>query len=185
MRRTYKPLFWRATRPVNTVDCMNDWKYFLKYNINISIIIHFKQYLPSIIQSVEFTGRVARQNNGLYVLRMIVKLAYCKLYYLYKGLRDQLTHVVYVLKFVTLVYFKFLSYVTGGAPKVFVKSFGIQRILMVGRMVQPTLLNMRVKSVQKLPANSRHLTPVELQTDGQEFDATSVLIESPTVGHLI
>ena len=76
MRRTCKPLFWRATRPVNTADCMNEWKYFLKFNINISIIIRFKQYLPSIIQSVEFAERAARQNNGLYVLRMIVKLAY-------------------------------------------------------------------------------------------------------------
>ena len=75
MRRTYKPLFWRATRPVNRGDCMNEWKYFIKYNVNISIIIGFKQYLPSILQSVEFTGRVPRQNNGLYVLRMIVKLA--------------------------------------------------------------------------------------------------------------
>ena len=56
---------------------MNEWKYFLKYNTNISIIIRFEQYLPSIIQSVEFTGRVARQNNGLYVLRMTVKLACC------------------------------------------------------------------------------------------------------------
>ena len=55
---------------------MNEWKYFIKFNINISIITRFKQYLPSIIQSVEFTGRVARQNNGLYVLRMIVKLVY-------------------------------------------------------------------------------------------------------------
>ena len=76
MRRTYKPLFWRATRPVNTADSMNEWRYFIKYNVNILIIIRFKQYLPAIIQSVEFTGRVARQNNGLYVLRMIVKLAY-------------------------------------------------------------------------------------------------------------
>ena len=55
---------------------MNEWKYFIKFNINISIIIGFKQYLPSIIQSVEFTGRVARQNNGLCILCMIVKLAY-------------------------------------------------------------------------------------------------------------
>ena len=55
---------------------MIEWKYFLKHNINISIIIHFEQYLPSIIQSVEFTGCVACQNNGLYSLRMIVKLAY-------------------------------------------------------------------------------------------------------------
>ena len=62
---------------VNTADCMNEWKYFLKYYINISIIIRFKQHFPSIIQPVEFTGRVARQNNGLYVLRMIVKLACC------------------------------------------------------------------------------------------------------------
>ena len=62
---------------INTADCMNEGKYFLKYNINISIIIRFKQYLPSIIQPVEFTGRVARQNNGLYILCMIVKLAYC------------------------------------------------------------------------------------------------------------
>ena len=76
MHRTYKPLFWWATRPVNTADCMNEWKYFLKHNINISIIIRFKQYPPSIIQSVEFTGCVACQNNGLYVLCMIVKLAY-------------------------------------------------------------------------------------------------------------
>ena len=76
MRRTCKPLFWRATRSVNTADCKNEWKYFLKCNINISITIRFKQYLLSIIQSVEFTGRVACQNNGLYVLRMIVKLAY-------------------------------------------------------------------------------------------------------------
>ena len=76
MRRAYKSLFWRAIRPENTADCMNEWKYFLKYNINISIIIRFKQYLPSSIQSVEFTRRVARQNNGLYVLRMTVKLAY-------------------------------------------------------------------------------------------------------------
>ena len=76
MRNTYKRFVWRATRPVNTADCTNEWRYFLKYNINISIIIHFKQYLPSIIQSAMFTGRAARQTNRLYVLRMIVKLAY-------------------------------------------------------------------------------------------------------------
>ena len=49
---------------------------FKKYNINISIIIHFKQYLPSSIQSAVFTGRAARQKNCLYVLYMVVKLAY-------------------------------------------------------------------------------------------------------------
>ena len=76
MCRTYKPLFWQATRLVNTAGCMIEWKYFLKHNINISIIIRFKQYLPSTIQFIEFTGRVARQNNGLYVLHMMVKLAY-------------------------------------------------------------------------------------------------------------
>ena len=35
---------------VNTADCMNEEKFFLKYNINISIITSFKQYFPSIIQ---------------------------------------------------------------------------------------------------------------------------------------
>ena len=55
---------------------MTEGRYFLKYNIDMSIVIRFKQCLPSIIQSVEFTGREARQNNGLYVLHMIVKLAY-------------------------------------------------------------------------------------------------------------
>ena len=34
------------------------------------------KYFHTFIQSAVFTGRVARQNNGLYVLRMIVKLAY-------------------------------------------------------------------------------------------------------------
>ena len=88
MRRMYKPLFWRATRPVNTADCINEWKYFIKYNKNMSIIIRFKQYLLSIIQSVEFTGRVARQNNGLYVLRMIVKLANCRCAQAHAGCHD-------------------------------------------------------------------------------------------------
>ena len=55
---------------------MNEGRYVLKYNMNISIIIHFKQYLPSSIQSAVFIGRVARQTNRLYVQRMIVKLAY-------------------------------------------------------------------------------------------------------------
>ena len=50
---------------------------FLKYDRNISVIIHFKQYVRSFIQSAVFTGRVAHQPNRLYVLRMIVKLAYC------------------------------------------------------------------------------------------------------------
>ena len=77
MRSPYKWFIWRATHPVNTADCMNEWRYFLKYDRNISIIIHFKQYLHSFIQSAVFTGRVARQTNRLHVLRMTVKLAYC------------------------------------------------------------------------------------------------------------
>ena len=48
---------------------------FLKYDRNRSIIIHFKQYVHSFIQSAMFTGRLARQTNRLYVLRMTVKLA--------------------------------------------------------------------------------------------------------------
>ena len=51
---------------------------FLKYDRNISILIHFKQYVHSFIQSAMFTGRVARQTNRLYVLRMIVELAYSR-----------------------------------------------------------------------------------------------------------
>ena len=81
MRSTYKWFIRRATRPVSTADCTNEWRYFLKYNINISIIKHFKQYLLSFIQSAVFTGRVARQTNRLYVLRMIVQLANCALKY--------------------------------------------------------------------------------------------------------
>ena len=78
MRRTYKPLFRRVTRPVNTADCMNEWKYFIKYNINISIIKCFKQYLPSFIQSVEFTGRVARQNKQRLIRSAHRRVAICK-----------------------------------------------------------------------------------------------------------
>ena len=52
-----------------------------KYDRNISIIIHFKQYFRSFIQSAVFTERMARQTSRLYVLRMIVKLAYWRLVY--------------------------------------------------------------------------------------------------------
>ena len=76
MRRTYKPLFWRATLPVNSTDCMIAGRYCLKRIIINIFTLYFIKYLHSFIQSAVFTGRVARQNNGLYVLRMIVKLAY-------------------------------------------------------------------------------------------------------------
>ena len=76
MCSTYKWCVWRATRPVNTADCMNEWRYCLKCNTNISVLTHFQQYLHSFIQSAMFTGRVVRQTNRLFVLRMIVKLAY-------------------------------------------------------------------------------------------------------------
>ena len=77
MRSTYKRFVWRATRPVNTADCMNEWKYCLKCNKIYINSNTFQQYLHSFIQFAMFTGRVARQTNRLYVLRMIVKLAYC------------------------------------------------------------------------------------------------------------
>ena len=51
--------------------------YYLKRIIIDIFILYFKKYFHSFIQSAVFTGRVARQNNGVYVLRMIVKLAYC------------------------------------------------------------------------------------------------------------
>ena len=34
-RSPYKRFVWRATRPVDIVDCKNEWRYFLKYNRNI------------------------------------------------------------------------------------------------------------------------------------------------------
>ena len=54
MRSMWKQFVWRAARPVNTADCMNEW---LKYNRNMSILIHFKQYLSSFIQSAMFVGK--------------------------------------------------------------------------------------------------------------------------------
>ena len=51
---------------------------FLKYDRNISIIIYFKQYTHSFIQSAMFTRRMVRQTNRFYVLRMIVKLAHSR-----------------------------------------------------------------------------------------------------------
>ena len=39
-------------------------------------MLYFQKYLHSFIESAVFTGRVARQTNRLYVLRMTVKLAY-------------------------------------------------------------------------------------------------------------
>ena len=68
----------KVLRPrVSMACCLIAISFRREYNINISIIIHFKQYLPSSIQPAMFTGCVARQTNHLYVLCMIVKLAYC------------------------------------------------------------------------------------------------------------
>ena len=69
MRSTYERCVWRAPRPVNMADCMNECRYCWKC-VRIDIfLLHFKQYLHSFMQS-------ARQTHRLYVLRMIVKLAY-------------------------------------------------------------------------------------------------------------
>ena len=96
MRIAYRRFIWRPTRPVNMVDCMSRWRYFLKYNINISIIIHFKQCLPSFIQSAVFYRacgppniRVVRTahdcETGLYLWRnksrATIILNYIILYY--------------------------------------------------------------------------------------------------------
>ena len=76
---TYKQFVWRATRPVHTADCMNEWKYCLKCIIKTDMfILYFKKNLHSFIESAMFTGRVTRQTNRLYGQRMIVKLAYIK-----------------------------------------------------------------------------------------------------------
>ena len=55
---------------------MDEGRYCLKYIIIDIFILYFKKYLHSFVQSAVFTGRVARQTNRLYVLRMTVKLAY-------------------------------------------------------------------------------------------------------------
>ena len=106
MRSTYKRFVWRAPRPVNTADCMNEWRYCLKCNKNISILTHFQQYLHSFIQSAMFTGCVARQTNRLYVLRMTVKLAYCCVLLLYLLLL--LHFLLLFLVLVLLVFFVLL-----------------------------------------------------------------------------
>ena len=62
MRRTYKPLFWRATRPVNLTDCKIKGRYCLKPIIIDIFTLYFIKYFHSFIQSPVFTGRVARQN---------------------------------------------------------------------------------------------------------------------------
>ena len=107
MRSTYKRFVWRAPRPVNTADCMNEWRYCLKCNKNISILTHFQQYLHSFIQSAMFTGRVARQTNRLYVLRMTAKLAYCCVLLLYLLLL-LLLFLLLLLVLVLLVFFVLL-----------------------------------------------------------------------------
>ena len=59
------------------IDGLYDWgEIMLKTYYNWYILLYFIKYFHTFIQSAVFTGRVARQNNGLYVLRMIVKLAY-------------------------------------------------------------------------------------------------------------
>ena len=66
MRSTYKQFVWRATRPVNTADCMNEGRYFLIYNRKISLfIVRFKTYLYSFMQSAMFTRRVCPPNKPL------------------------------------------------------------------------------------------------------------------------
>ena len=55
MRRMCKPLFWRATRPVNSTDCMIEGRYCLKRIIIDIFILCFKKYFHSFIQSAVFT----------------------------------------------------------------------------------------------------------------------------------
>ena len=42
MRSTYKRFVWRATRPVNMADCMNEWRYCLKRIIIDIFLLYFK-----------------------------------------------------------------------------------------------------------------------------------------------
>ena len=64
MRRTCKPLFWRATRPVNSTDCMIEGRYCLKPITIDMLILYFKKYFHSFTQSAVFTGRVAAKTTA-------------------------------------------------------------------------------------------------------------------------
>ena len=48
MRSTYKRFAWRATRPVNTADCVNEGRYCLKCIITDILILYFKKISPLI-----------------------------------------------------------------------------------------------------------------------------------------
>ena len=50
MRRTYKPLFWQAARPVNSTDCMIEGRYCLKRIIIDISILYFIKYFHSFIE---------------------------------------------------------------------------------------------------------------------------------------
>ena len=56
---------------------MNEGRHCLKCIIVDIFILYFKKYLHLFIQSTMFTGRVGRQINRLYAMRMIVKRANC------------------------------------------------------------------------------------------------------------
>ena len=72
MRSTYKRFVWRATLPVNTADFVNEPGRDCLKCIRIDMFLSY-------FKKTVFIGRVARQTNRLYVLRMIVNLAYLSL----------------------------------------------------------------------------------------------------------
>ena len=59
MRSPYKRFVWRATRPVNKADCMNEGRYWLKCVIIDIFLLHFKKYLisPHSYNPPSVTGR--------------------------------------------------------------------------------------------------------------------------------
>ena len=48
MRSINKWFVWRATRPVNMVDCINEWRYCLKCTIIGKFVLYFKNMSPFI-----------------------------------------------------------------------------------------------------------------------------------------
>ena len=96
MCRTHKPLFWWATHPVNSMDCMTEGRYCLKHIIVDIFILYFKKIFPLIhrIHSVYGTCGLPKQwlvhsahdcETGLYCkmvaeFKHLFKLCkYCKL----------------------------------------------------------------------------------------------------------
>ena len=76
MRSTYKRFVWRATRPVNTADCMDEGRYCLKRIIIDIFILYFKNISTHSRNPLCLQDVWPAKQTACDVLRMTVKLAY-------------------------------------------------------------------------------------------------------------